>query len=125
MDWQVFTATLIDLIDRELVLAHELGDALANERDALRSVDPVALDTATARKQLCVENLSRLDTERQAMCVSLGVSPDRDGMERLLMQADPQGKLSQRWQTLLTRLETCREANHKNGAVARLQKRRV
>ena len=125
MDWPTCSTELLDLIERELAIAHDLGLALAQERDALRSFDPVALDTATTKKQLCVERLSELDTERQAMCVSVGMSSDRDGMEQLLMQADPKGELSQRWQTLLTRIESCREANFKNGTVVRLQKRRV
>ena len=74
---------LSDLIDRELELTHELGEALAGERDALRSVDPVALDAATSRKQGCIEDLSTLDIERQHLCSSAGMAPDRDGMERL------------------------------------------
>lgn len=125
IDWQTCRMALGELIDRELVLAHDLGLALAGERDALCSVDPAALDAATAQKQHCVENLAALDTERRSLCSSFGVGADRNGIERLLLQADPQGTLTRRWQTLLTRLESCREANQKNGTVVRLQKRRV
>lgn len=125
LNWKTCSQLLSDLIDRELVLAHELGDALASEHEALRQVNSAALDQATAKKQRCVEQLAKLDAERQDMCASIGMAADRNGMERLLMQADPEGALTERWKTLLTRLETCREANHKNGTVVRLQKRRV
>ncbi|MDH3587981.1 MAG: flagellar protein FlgN, partial [Gammaproteobacteria bacterium] len=117
--------TLSNLIDHELALTHELGAALADERDALRKVDPGALDAATARKQACIEDLSALDSERRHLCTTAGLAPDGSCMERLLIQVDPQGALTQRWQTLLAKLETCREANYSNGAMVRLQKRRV
>lgn len=116
---------LSELIDRELQLTHELGEALAAETDALRTVDPGALDTATARKQICIEDLSALDAQRRQLCSSAGLTADRSGMERLLLLADAKGALTDRWHTLLTKLETCREANNSNGAMVRLQKRRV
>lgn len=129
MDWQACRKTLSDLIDQELALANELAIALAGEQDALRQSDPVALDAATLNKQSCVANLARLDNERQAVCQSFGApAPGKangDGLEDLLRRADPEGALTQRWRTLLTRLESCREANEKNGVVLRLQKRRV
>lgn len=116
---------LRDIIERELALTHELGEALAAERDALQTVDPAALDLATARKQDCIESLSTLDTERHHLCAAAGLTPDRNGMDRLLLQVDPHGKLAEKWQALLTRLETCREVNNSNGVIVRLQRRRV
>ena len=122
IDWQ---QVLNELIDRELELAQELGEVLASERDALSTVDPGALDASTARKQACIEELSALDVERRHLCSSTGLTPDRGGMERLLIQADPQGALAERWRTLLARLEYCREANDNNGTVLRMHRRRV
>ncbi len=125
MDWTVCSHTLSDLIDRELDLTVQLGQALAGERDALEVVDPIALDRATAWKQKCVEHLDDIDAERRHMCSALGLAPDRAGMERLLLQADPEGSLANRWQLLLSQLEACRSVNTENGSLVRLQKGRV
>lgn len=117
-------AALGAVIEREIGLAHELGRALADEADALRGVDPQALDAATAAKQWCVEQLGALDTERQALCEAL---PRRDGqrIERVLADLDASGTLTGRWQSLMALLETCREANQRNGALVSMQRRRV
>ncbi|MBT8136696.1 MAG: flagellar protein FlgN [Gammaproteobacteria bacterium] len=122
---QQWHKSLRDIIGHELALAKQLGDALAGEREALRAVDPAALDAATARKHDCIEGLSALDGERRQLCATAGVTTDRSGMEHLLLQADPAGALTDSWNQLLGQLEACREANTSNGVIVRLQKRRV
>lgn len=118
--------TLLQLIDDEIAIAHQLGKSLADENEALRRIDPAELDRVTDIKQRCIESLAACDAQRHQLCRSLGFETDRAGMEALLSQADKNnGQLLQRWNSLLALLETCREANQRNGAVVTLQRRRV
>ena len=126
MDWSNLRTALEELIDREFELAHGLSQALADENEALRQIDPAALDRATDAKQQSVTALSGLDSERRQFCVAYGLTPDREGMQALLLKADgDSGDLTKRWYSLLALLETCREANQRNGAVVSVQRRRV
>lgn len=114
------------LIGREIELAQALSRALAREHEALRSVDPDALDEATDAKQRCVSDLSGLDVERRDYCAGYGLTADRDGMHALCVMADSEdGPLLRQWQSLLALLETCQQANQRNGAVVSSQRRRV
>lgn len=113
------------VLEREISLAHDLGRALADEADALREVDPTALDAATAAKQLCVEQLSALDAERQHLCAASPGDGARGRVETVLTDLDASGGLTERWQSLMALLDTCREANQRNGAIVSIQRRRV
>lgn len=113
-----------EVIEREIELAHDLGRALAAEADALREIDPTALDAATAAKQSCVEQLVALDTERQRLWAV--ADPGQAGaVVTALTDLDASGGLTERWQSLMALLETCREANQRNGAVVSMQRKRV
>ena len=126
MDWSNLRNSLDELIDREFELAHRLSQALADESEALKQLDPGKLDEATDAKQQCVSLLSGIDSERRQFCVGYGLTPDREGMHALLVKADgPDGALTERWYSLLALLEACREANQRNGAVVSAQRRRV
>ena len=125
MDSTNVQASLQQLLDDEVAIAHQLSQSLAAENEALRSIDPAELDRATEVKQRCVESLAACDARRRDLCRALGISADQQGMEVLLQQADTDGELQRRWRSLLALLETCREANQRNGAVVTLQRRRV
>lgn len=115
-----------ELLEHEFELAHSLSQALAAENDALQGLDPAALDKATDAKQQCVSALSDIESERRLFCAGHGMRPDSGGMHALCVEADgDNGPLITRWYSLLALLETCREANQRNGAIVSAQRRRV
>ncbi|MBT8144762.1 MAG: flagellar protein FlgN [Gammaproteobacteria bacterium] len=124
MDRSALRNSLLQLIDEETQLAHQLSRSLADETEALRAVSPQELDRVTDEKHRCVQHLAACDAQRQQLCTVLGVPSDLDGMQMLLKRADDPA-LQTQWQSLLALLETCREANTRNGAVVTMQRRRV
>lgn len=112
---------LAKLLDREIVAAQTLLEALQQETDALGR-DPEALEQAALRKQELVENMEQLHRQRCALLAAAGCAASRSGMERFVARYDLQQRLQQRWQRLLELTENCRDANLSNGAVVEISR---
>jgi flagellar biosynthesis/type III secretory pathway chaperone len=113
------------LISEESSGLAQLGDLLEHEHGLLAAGDVVHLEAAINERQRCVGRISRLDEERRALCRTLNVSLDAQGLEKLLRWCDPQGTLSSRWAECAQAAVRCRVLNDRNGALVSTQLQHV
>ena len=112
----------------ETPLAHLIGEenqtveafiALLREEQALLSSGEAAdldrLPALIARKDAVAETLNRLAERRNAALTSLGLSPDRNGIEAWLAGRPQDTALHNRWQDTLRLAAEARELNRLNG----------
>jgi flagellar biosynthesis protein FlgN len=105
----------------EARLLAELEQLLQREADVVRGEDPAAIEHIGAARHHCIDQLSRLDTERTEACRMLSFGSGRENFTRLLAWCDPDQTLRHQWQRNLQLARRCKELNDRNGAVVALK----
>lgn len=106
-------------LQQEIETGGRLLDALRREHRALVAQDPAALDEIIVQKASLVATMESCGTERSALLRQAGLGGDRNGMETLLRQYDPQGhgNLRRGWARLLELGAECQRQNLINGII--------
>lgn len=105
----------------EAQLLVELEQLLQREADVVRGDDASAIESIGGARHRCMDQLTRLDTERTAACRMLSFGTGREGFEKLLSWCDPGRSLHARWQENLRLARRCKDLNDRNGAVVALK----
>ena len=105
----------------EARLLAELEQLLQRESAVVCGDDPTAIEGIGGARHRCVEQLTRLDAERNSACRMLSFGAGRDGFERLLGWCDPDRSLHARWMDNLRVTRRCKELNDRNGAVVAIK----
>jgi flagellar biosynthesis/type III secretory pathway chaperone len=113
------------LIAAETEVLARLEDLLNQEHEIIRENDIEALDRAGDARQACIVELARIQDERRSLCRMMDLSPDPEGVEKLLQWCDPSHELQRQWATCAERARRCREANDRNGALVSARLKRV
>jgi len=113
-----------------LLEAHEaavdrLAQVLEQEIEVLAERDLERMADVAQGKLACFAELERLDGTRRALLDRAGQPDTAAGMLTLLSGVDRSGKLRERWQALLLRLEECQRLNRANGAHVEINRRHV
>ncbi len=108
------------ILDRSLECAGRLEDLLHDERSALELQDTGKLRAVTTSKDLCVQCLENLESERRSLCVAAGYTASESGMKDLLRWCDRSSLVTPVWIKLLHSARQCEALNRTNGAIGRL-----
>ena len=108
------------ILDRSLECAGRLEDLLHDERSALELQDTGKLRAVTTSKDLCVQCLENLESERRSLCVAAGYTASESGMRDLLRWCDRRSLVTPVWIKLLHSARQCEALNRTNGAIGRL-----
>jgi flagellar biosynthesis protein FlgN len=125
MDPEVCREHLAEVLAEEAGLLGELRALLERENEILGTRDAVAAERAVVARQDQMGALTRLEEQRRALCSMHGYSPDRMGLENLMMWCDPEGSLVSRLRACAKGAAACRELNERNGLVVTAKLRRV
>ena len=125
MDPEVCREHLAEVLAEEVGLLGELRALLERENEVLGTRDAVAAERAMVARQDQMGALTRLEEQRRALCSMHGYSPDRMGLENLMMWCDPEGTLVSRLRECAKGAAACRELNERNGLVVNAKLRRV
>ncbi len=107
--------TLLQLIEEDIAPATQLLELLRVESNALFGRDMHLLENILAKKQSLVVQLEQRGRKRSEVLVSMGFSPDREGLKKLA-ESVPQGAhLLQRSDLLSSLLVDCQNVNDLNG----------
>jgi len=117
--------TLDKLITEESSTLDQLQQLLEREHELLVKNDIEALERAGQARQTCIGTLMRIEDDRRALCRALNVSPDMQGLDRILAWCDPSKLLRRRWADVGERATRCRTANDRNGALVTARMNRV
>lgn len=116
------TATrLAELLHSGTAIAEELAASLDAERAALEEPDASELDTATAKKESCLQRFQSFEGDRRDLLRGTEFSDDLDGMAALMSWCDADDVLVDRWHSYLDRARDCQQSNMTNGAIIRLR----
>jgi len=125
MDTELCRAHLEQLMHAETQVLKQLTTLLEREHEFITSDDLEALDRAGQEREQCVQQLMRIDSERQSLCRSAGYDADKTGLLNLLKLCDPQGALVAHWQQSVENIRQCRALNDRNGALINNRMKRV
>ena len=125
MDTELCRAHLEQLMQAESQTLKQLSALLQAEHQFITQDDLESLDNAGREREACVQQLMRIDAERQALCRTTGYSSDKDGLLALLTWCDARGTLIQHWQQSLDAIRHCRDLNDRNGALVNNRMKRV
>ena len=109
------------ILDRSLDCANRLEDLLRDERSALELQDTEKLRTVTTSKELCVQCLESLESERATLCEAAGHDASESGMKDMLRWCDRSSVVTPIWNRLLQSARQCKALNLTNGAIGRLR----
>jgi flagellar biosynthesis/type III secretory pathway chaperone len=113
---------LEELLDREIEAARSLAAALTEERTALTSTSPQAVEEQAAEKMRLLGTIEKLEDERRALATAA---------EQALPGARvPRGSsitasVAERWRTLMEVMAGCRTANEINGYIINLRQGQI
>lgn len=113
--------TLLQLIEEDIGPAEQLLQLLRDEYVALHGRDMPALEDILAYKQSLVVLLDQHGRRRSELLASLGLTPDRAGIEVLASQSHLGPQLLQQLDVLGNLLNECRAVNERNGESIVLQ----
>ena len=108
------------ILDRSFECASRLEDLLHDERSALELQDTEKLGAVTTSKELCVQCLESLESERRTLCVAAGYDASESGMKDMLRWCDGSSVVTPVWNRLLQSARQCEALNRTNGAIGRL-----
>lgn len=106
---------LAELLAAEAKLVEGFIACLAAEQDALKQGDVEVLAPINARKTELVEQLNRLEGERNAFLKQAGHSPDLKGVLAWLARNRGDRAAGQAWAQLVKLATEARELNNLNG----------
>ncbi len=113
------------ILDRSLECTSKLADLLHDERSALESQDTEQLRAITTCKEQCVQRLESLESERLALCATVGYDANAAGMKEMLNWCDGSFTVTPAWEGLLQRARQCDALNQTNGAIDRIRYKHV
>ena len=108
------------ILDRSLECASRLEDLLHDERSALELQDSGKLGAITTSKELCVQRLETLESERRILCADAGYTASETGMKDMLSWCDRSSDVTPIWSSLVQCARQCEALNRTNGAIGRL-----
>ncbi|MFJ7813110.1 flagella synthesis protein FlgN [Pseudomonas asiatica] len=113
--------TLLQLIEDDIAPMQELLDLLQKEAIALHGRDMAPLENILARKQSLIVLLEQQGLRRNNLLASLGLSPDRAGVEAVAAQS-PNGELLLLQLDVISQLmQACQQLNETNGRIIQVQ----
>jgi flagella synthesis protein FlgN len=111
------------ILDRQIQTATRLAAVLEAERDALTGTSPERVSETAAEKVRLLEAFEQLERERRRLCAEAGISTGDPATAEAA--SGFARSLSQRWQSLMGLLATCRNANETNGLILNLRQGQV
>lgn len=124
MDQKHYRSQLSTLLLDETGCAEQLLSTLREEREALISRDPDALNKAANHKQAHMVELEKLEATRLSL-QRTGAPETGHTFDEFLQWCDPEAKLEQKWADLLVIVEDCKKTNETNGAMVHTQHQQV
>jgi flagellar biosynthesis/type III secretory pathway chaperone len=125
MDAELYRSHIEALMADEAQALQQLQTLLDREHQFISNDDLEALEAAGRDRESCVNQLMRIDAERQNLCRSTGRSGDKAGLLSLLRWCDPSGRLQQHWKASTDMIRQCRSLNDRNGALVNNRMKRV
>ncbi|MFK0343101.1 MULTISPECIES: flagella synthesis protein FlgN [Pseudomonas] len=113
--------TLLQLIEDDIAPMQELLDLLQKEAIALHGRDMAPLENILARKQSLIVLLEQQGLRRNNLLVSLGLSPDRAGVEAVAAQSPNGELLLQQLDVISQLMQACQQLNETNGRIIQVQ----
>ncbi|MBF8668009.1 flagellar protein FlgN [Pseudomonas putida] len=113
--------TLLQLIEDDIAPMQELLDLLQKEAIALHGRDMAPLESILARKQSLIVLLEQQGLRRNNLLVSLGLSPDRAGVEAVAAQSPNGELLLQQLDVISQLMQACQQLNETNGRIIQVQ----
>ncbi|WP_434357934.1 flagellar protein FlgN [Parasalinivibrio latis] len=116
--------TLLTDLAQDVAGYTELDALLGRQHSQLSSRDSTSLTATNVALQQLMETLNTRALRRVESLKSLGLSPDDDGMQRLLSALPPAygEKGKSQWQTLYRLAKRCQGQNNTNGRLLAQQK---
>ncbi|AGA74668.1 flagellar protein FlgN [Pseudomonas plecoglossicida] len=113
--------TLLQLIEDDIAPMQELLDLLQKEAVALHGRDMAPLENILARKQSLIVLLEQQGLRRNNLLASLGLSPDRAGVEAVAAQSPNGELLLQQLDVISQLMQACQQLNETNGRIIQVQ----
>ncbi|MBK4995696.1 flagellar protein FlgN [Pseudomonas sp. S37] len=113
--------TLLQLIEDDIAPLQELLDILQREAVALHGRDMAPLENILARKQSLIVLLEQQGLRRNNLLTSLGLSPDRAGVEAVAAQSPNGELLLQQLDVISQLMQACQQVNETNGRIIQVQ----
>jgi len=113
--------TLLQLIEDDIGPAQQLLQLLQDEYVALHGRDMPVLENILAHKQSLVVLLDQHGRRRSELLASLGLTPDRAGIEVLASQSHLGKQMLEQLDVLGKLLNDCKAVNEQNGQSIVLQ----
>ena len=125
LDMRQLEQSLSHLLEGQQTLARQLLELLRQEYQLLQGTEPGPLNNLTLEKQRRIEELEQTVGDLHGVLGRLGLSPDRQGLEKFLCQLEPGAPLRERWRDFEQTLGECRQQNEINGGVLTLSRRHL
>jgi flagellar biosynthesis/type III secretory pathway chaperone len=116
---------LIDILGCSIFHATCLRDTLQAEHSALVEQDIDALLRAIDEKGAAVQELQRLDQQRDALCAEFGAVSGPEQMNAFLISSLNPAEIEAAWTRLLSLADECSLLNKANGAIIRVRKHHI
>ncbi len=102
--------------------ATSLLEALADERDALTQQDFARIEEGASKKSDLVNQLDAFERRRDQICQAAGFSKSPQQMREFLNAMDDEARsLHESWNTISSKMASCRSLNNANGAIIRVR----
>lgn len=102
--------------------ATSLLAALEDERDALTQQDFSRIEKGATTKSTLVDQLDAFERQRNQICQAAGFGESGQQMSEFLNAMDNKSRsLHESWNTLSTKMASCRSLNNANGAIIRVR----
>jgi flagellar biosynthesis/type III secretory pathway chaperone len=125
MESQACRDHLATLLSEEVDSLGQLEELLQREHEVLGARDPAAIEHAAHLRAERVGALARVEEQRRSLCTLHGYSPDKSGLESLMIWCDPQGSLLQLLRECAQRAIRCRNLNDRNGVLVAARMKHV
>lgn len=116
---------ILDIIGKSVFHAMALLESLRDETAALDAEDSDALMQAIDAKQICVDELKRLDDRRRDLCLQAGFDNGPFQMEELAAWCDADRSILNRWDHLMEVAAECNARNLTNGSILRMRQQHM
>jgi flagellar biosynthesis/type III secretory pathway chaperone len=113
------------LLTAEVDALGQLDALLQREHEVLLAKDLPAMEQAARARAEQVGALARIEERRRSLCSLHGHSPDKTGLDALMMWCDPQGSLLPLLRECAQRATHCRNLNDRNGILVAAQLKHV
>ena len=125
MDRTLCREHLERLLTTEAEVLKQLNVVLDKEHQMITSNDIDGLERAGAERDVYITRLLQIDSDRQHLCRTAGMSADKVGLHALLNWCDPKGSLQAQWVKSAENIRYCRSLNDRNGALINSRMKRV